>query len=249
MAVLATRYGISEKTVARKLDAYELPPFTPEPRTMVAIADATKVGMSWLLVVRDPEKKETVYVKEITIETTAAYQEAHHALTEKGFVFRAIVGDGRVALQWLFPGIPIQMCHFHMLQIVIRRLTRKPKLEAAIELLALVRTLSKTDEASFTDAFNVWCRAWSTFLQEKTLDEATGRWHWTHKRLRQARDSIQGHLPYLFTYQKFPELGIPNTTNSLDGSFKKAKVAIGVHAGLTHRRKIKLVRSLLFSRG
>ena len=41
---------------------------------------------------------------------------------------------------------------------------------------------------------------------------------------------------------------MPNTTNSLDGVFKKGKVAIGVHAGLTHRRQIKLMMSLVFAR-
>ena len=42
-----------------------------------------------------------------------------------------------------------------------------------------------------------------------------------------------------------PELNIPNTTNSLDGSFKKVKNAIAVHSGLTQERKLKLVMSLI----
>ncbi len=141
------------------------------------------------------------------------------------------------------------MCHFHQEQIVIRYLTLHPKLEAGIELLDLVRTLPRTDEASFTDAFKHWQRTWHDFLQEKTKDEETGRWHRTHKRLRQARDSISTHLPYLFTYQRYPELNIPNTTNTLDGKFKKAKMAIGVHAGRTLARQVKLALSILFSRG
>jgi hypothetical protein len=215
---------------------------------MVAVMDATRVGTSWLLAVPDPIQKETIYLKEISIETTFAYQEAHRELTETGFSLSAIVCDGRfVAVQWLFPGVPIQMCHFHQEQIIIRYLTLNPKLEAGIELLELVRTLPKTDEASFTDAFKLWQRTWNTFLQEKTVDEETGDWHWTHKRLRQARDSIHQHLPFLFTYQKYPDLNIPNTANSLDGSFKKAKVALAVHSGLTHARQIKIVKSILLS--
>jgi len=141
------------------------------------------------------------------------------------------------------------MCHFHQEQIVIRYLTLNPKLKAGIELLDLIRTLPKTDGASFKDAFNLWCRVWHAFLQEKTIDEKTGRSHWTHRRLRQARDSIHQHLPFLFTFEKYPDLNIPNTANSLDGSFKKAKVALAVHSGLTHERQLKLVQSILFSRG
>ena len=110
---------------------------------------------------------------------------AHRELVAQGFSFSAIVTDGRfVDVDWLFPGIPLQMCHFHQEQIVIRYLN--PKLEAGIELLALVRTLPRTDEASFTDAFNHWCRTWDVFLKEKTVDLETGHSQWTHKRLRQA---------------------------------------------------------------
>ena len=248
--VLKKRYHISKSTVHRRLDEYELQDIDPAPRTMVAIIDATRVGYSWVLVVRDPHEKQNVYAKEISSETTFAYQTAYAHLTEQGFSFVAIVSDGRfVAVPWLFPNIPVQMCHFHQEQIVIRYLTLNPKLEAGIELLALVRTLPHIDEVSFTDAFKFWCMKWHTFLQEKTVDAETGRWHWTHKRVRQARDSIAAHLPNLFMFQRFPDLKIPNTTNSLDGVFRKAKTAIGVHAGRPHARQIKLVLSLLFARG
>jgi hypothetical protein len=217
---------------------------------MVAVMDATRVGYLWIIAIRDPHVPETVYAHEFSHESTSAYQAAHADLKGKGFTFSAIVSDGRfVALDWLFPGIPVQMCHFHQEQIVIRYLTLRPKLEAGSELLDLVRTLPRTDEASFTDAFNLWCRTRHDFLQEKTIDPETKRWHWTHKRLRQARDSIHAHLPYLFTYQRHPELNIPNTTNTLDGKFKKAKMALAIHAGLTLARQIKLVLSMLFSRG
>jgi len=248
--VLSKRHHISKSTVHRKLDRFELDSRCPAPRTMVAVIDATKVGQVWVLVIRDPHTKENVYAREISSETTFAYQTAHADLTSQGFSFSTIVSDGRfVALPWLFPGVPIQMCHFHQEQIVIRYLTQHPKLEAGIELLALTKTLPRADGAQFTDAFMLWCSKWRSFLQEKTIDPETHNGHWMHRRLRQARDSISAHLPYLFTYQKYPELNIPNTTNSLDGSFKKAKVAVGVHAGLTHTRQIKLVMALLRTHG
>jgi hypothetical protein len=216
---------------------------------MVAVMDATRVGYAWILAVRDPEERETVYAQEIYVESTSDYQRAHTELGHRGFVFSAIVSDGRfVAVEWLFPGIPVQMCHYHQEQIVIRYLTLNPKLEAGIELLELIRTLPRTDEASFSDSFGMWRKKYHSFLQEKTIDPETNRWHWTHKRVRQARDSIHIHLRVLFTFQKFPELNIPNTTNSLDGKFKKAKIALAVHSVLTHARQIKLVLSLLFER-
>lgn len=247
--VLAKRHHISKSTVHRRLDDHALSDTNPAPRTMVAVIDATKVGQVWVLVVRDPHAKENVYAEEISSETTFAYQEAYGSLTREGCSFSAIVCDGRfVAVPWLFPYIPVQMCHFHQEQIVVRYLTQNPKLEAGIELLNLIKTLPRTDESSFTDTFKLWCSKWHAFLQERTIDPETNRGHWTHRCVRQARDSITTHLPYLFTFQRFPDLNIPNTTNSLDGVFKKAKLAIGVHAGLTHARQIKLVMSLLSAR-
>lgn len=151
-------------------DAYELPEFVPVPRKMVAVIDASKIGHAWVLAVRDPLEGETVYAREFSAETTFAYQTARNDLYTRGFEFSTVVSDGRfVALPWLFPNVPIQMCDFHQQQIRIRYLTLNPKLEAGIELLDLVRTLPKTDEASFNDAFKLWCRTWHEFLQEKTM--------------------------------------------------------------------------------
>ena len=248
MPVLADRYHLDEKTIRTRLDAHTVPALAPTPRSMVAVMDATHTGSSWLLVVRDPNAHENVYYREIMSETTFDYQQARDTLTAQGFHFCAIVADGRALIPWLFPHTPLQMCHFHQEQIVIRCLTLQPKLPAGQELLDLVKTLPHTDEDSFTDAFKLWCRTWSVFLKEKTVHPETGRWSYTHKRLRQARDSINHHVPYLFTYQKYPELHIPNTTNSLDGSFKKVKLAVAIHSGLTHARRMKLITTLLSPR-
>lgn len=243
--VLAKRHHRSERWIRTRLDSYELPEHNPNPRAMVAVADATWIGRTWMLVVRDPHEGENVYREEVQFEDAASYQRAHATLQEKGFVILALVGDGRMAIPWAFRGIPFQMCHFHMEQIIVRYTTLNPKLQAGIELLALAKTLAHTDGESFSDAFKLWCCTWEKFLQEKSFDPSSGKKTYTHRRLRSARDSLRRHLPYLFTFEKYPELNIPNTTNSLDGSFKKVKMAIGIHSGLTHARKLKLITSLL----
>lgn len=228
-----------------QLNAHE-PSFVPAlPRAMVAIMDATRVGDEWVFVVRDPHEKENVYVETVQSESTYCYQVALQKLNEQGFSILAIVGDGKVAVSWLFRGIPVQMCHFHQKQIVIRCITLDPQLPAGIELLALINTLTTSTEAFFTDAFTKWCEKWETFLKEKSLNEKSGRYAYTHRKLRSARDSIKRHLPYLFTFLRYPELYIPNTANSLDGSFTKIKNSIAVHAGLSRTQKMKMVKTLL----
>ncbi len=239
---------MSEKWIRTRLDEYELPEHKPTPRHMVAIGDATKIGLTWMLVIRDPNEHEHVYMKEILSETTSAYQMAKWELEEAGFTLTAFVGDGRIAVPWLFSDLPVQMCHFHQLQIIIRYTTLNPILEAGIEILALAKTLARTDKETFTRHFNEWQVKWDEFLKERTRDPNGKHWHYTHKRLRGARESLRSHLPYLFTFLDYPELNIPNTTNSLDGSFGKVKTAIAAHAGLTHKRKLKLVKSLLMKR-
>ncbi len=249
VGTLVERYHKSEKWVRNQLAAYELPTRTVRPRTMVAIMDATKVGFEWFFVVRDPEAKENVYSALIQFEGTSCYQEAKESLERKGFVIRAIVGDGKIAISWLFKGLPVQMCHFHQKQIVIRCITLHPELPAGVELLDIINTLTQSTEVGFTALFMDWCKKWEEFLKEKSLNIKTGRLTYTHRKLRSARDSIKRHLPYLFTFERYPALHIPNTTNSLDGSFTKIKNSIAVHAGLSRKLKIKMVRTLLRGKG
>lgn len=245
LPVLAERYGKSIKWVRTKLDEYELPKWQPTPRTMNAVMDATYTGDSVFVVVRDERAKENVWCKEFSTESPYAYQIAYKELIKQGFNIASITGDGRVALQYLFPDTPVQMCHFHQKQIIIQCVTLNPKLEAGKEILALIETLSTTNEETFTKAFNAWCLKWHDFLNERTVSPETGRKPYTHRKLRRARTSITTHLPFLFTYLKFSELNIPNTSNSLEGTFAKVKTARRVHSGLRRARLVKLLLSLL----
>jgi len=166
---------------------------------------------------------------------------------DQGFKIRAITLDGRHGVRKLFSDIPVQMCHFHQKQIIRRYLTSNPKLPAGIELKAIVDTLTYITEEKFTAKFNTWCNKWDYFLKERTTNPITGRWCYTHKRIRSARRSVKTNLPYLFTYLKYPELNIPNTTNSLDGSFAWLKQKLGIHRGYTYQLRDKIIEHILGS--
>ncbi len=45
--------------------------------------------------------------------------------------------------------------------------------------------------------------------------------------------------------QKYPELNIPNTSNTLDGSFTHLKDKVDLHHGLRKDRRYKLIREIL----
>ncbi len=111
-----------------------------------------------------------------------------------------------------------------------------------------MHTLTRTDEAAFSTALTAWHECWKEFISQKTVStfpNGKTKWYFTHKNVRSAYRSLSTNLPYLFTYQKYSELGIPNTTNSLDGSFSALKKKLGVHHGLRRDRRYKVISKLL----
>ena len=111
------------------------------------------------------------------------------------------------------------MCQFHQVAIIIRYITSNPKLLAGVELRIIVQRLCRSNQKEFSNIIYRWESKWKSFLKEKTYNEETRKWHYTHRRLRSAIRSLKSNLPFLFTYQKDPDLEIPNTTNSLEGTF------------------------------
>ena len=244
---LAKKYGKSIKWVQRKIDNIIINNVVKiNKRNIIAVADVTFFSRSsGICVFREPNLKQNIWWKFTKGENTDIYLQGKKHLEQNGFTIRAIVLDGKRGIKEVFSSIPVQMCHFHQKQIVRRYLTLRPKLEASKELKQIVETLTKTTEQLFTEELSNWYNQWETFLKEKTTNPETGRWCYTHKRVRSAYRSLKTNLPYLFTYQKYPELNIPNTTNSLDGYFSRLKSLLNVHRGLNLKRKMKIVFEIL----
>jgi len=246
-ANLADRYGKSAKWIQKKIDEVEVKSIVKlNPQPLVVVADVTFFSrLNGLCVFRAPTIKKNIWWKFVDYERIRIYEQGKNHLEQHGFKITAIVLDGKPGVRKAFEGIPIQMCHFHQKQIVRRYLTLNPKLEASIELKIIVDTLANTNEEEFTKQLNQWYEKWKDFLKEKTTNPETGRWCYTHKRLRSAHKSLKNNLPYLFTYQQYPELNIPNTTNSLDGYFNVLKSKLNIHRGLNKQRAKKVIVELL----
>lgn len=218
-----------------------------KPQPLVIIIDATffkrELG---ILVVRAPHLKRNLYWKEIIHETIEEYLRVRTYLENKGVKIKAVVMDGKQGARGVFGDVPIQMCHYHQKAIINRYLTTRPKLPAGIELRSLVMTLCKTNAQEFQRKLNIWHLKWSNFLKERTIDLINPKkWHYTHRKTRSAYRSLRTNLPHLFTYQRYPELKIPNTTNSLDGSFAHLKELIKLHRGLKGTIKRKMIEEIL----
>lgn len=246
---LAKEFNRSHVWVRERLDAIEvsLPHLTPQP--CVLIVDTTFWGRAYgVCVFFAATLKRAIWWHEVEGERMAHYRFGRAILESKGWTFVAVVVDGRRGFINVFEGIPLQMCQFHQIKQVGRYLTRRPKTEAARELWALTCTLTETDEATFTKSLEAWHRAWGSFIEEKTVNTfVTGKqkWFYTHKKVRSVYRSLTHNLPYLFTYLKYPNLNIPNTTNPLDGPFSALKKKLAVHHGLRRDRRFKVISELL----
>ena len=107
-------------------------------------------------------------------------------MQEKRGLIQSIICDGRSGLLGSFPDIPVQMCQFHQIKIIVRHLTRKPKSLAAQALRALSLTLTETTQAAFEAALKRWYEQYAAFLNERSVNEETGHSHYKHKRLHTA---------------------------------------------------------------
>ena len=193
------------------------------------------------MVLYDARSKRALTVTVIERETNVLYTQAVAALREKGVVIQSIICDGKSGLLGVFPDVPIQMCQFHQIKIIVRHLTRKPKSPAAQALRALL-TLTESTQAAFEAALKRWYEQYAAFLNERSVNEKTSHSHYTHKRLRAAYNSLKRHLPWLFTCERFPELCIPNTTNLLEGKFSEMKQLLRCHRGLKKESKLRFIK-------
>jgi hypothetical protein len=102
-----------------------------------------------------------------------------------------------------------------------------------------------TDKESFIGALGLWHQKWEVLLKEWTINPVTNKSRYTHKKLRSAYNSLKNNLPWLFTWYDNYELGIPNTTNAIDGHFSDLKNKLRNHNGLTLERKKKFINEFL----
>lgn len=249
LSQLAKDTGRSHVWVRTQLDTISIPETTNVPQPTVVIADTTFWGRAYgVCVFRSVHLKKNLWWNEVSGERMAHYRYGRAILEERGWTIQAAVVDGRRGFLKVFEDIPVQICQFHQMKQVTKYLTRRPKTDAGRALRALMLTLATTNETTFALALDVWHRAWETFINEKTTHSFSNtktKWYFTHKNVRAAYGSLKRNLPHLFTYQKYPELNMPNTANALDGSFSALKKKLAVHHGLRQDRRYKVISKLL----
>ena len=137
---LSKRFGMSVATIKRRLHdikrEWKQPPLSGSGFVHM---DVTYWGRSFgVILAMDSATGEPLYMEFVKSETVKDYADALESIRSRGYEVRGIIIDGKQSLFKLFSGYPVQMCQFHMKQIIRRYLTLNLKLLAARELNAPV---------------------------------------------------------------------------------------------------------------
>ena len=217
------------------------------PKSIVALMDTTYWGRKFgVVTIKDHLSGHVLWRKFIDRkERIEDYVEGVRWLEEKRHVtVVGVVSDGLRGLKERLSPRLFQLCQFHQIKSVKRKLTSKPKLEASREFLDLVRFMTKTDKASFTGLLGEWEAKWKDFLGERSIGP-DGKSHYAHKRLRSAYLSVKRNMPSLWTFEDHYGSGIPNTNNGIESLFTEVKRILRLHKGLSMSRRKLLISGLL----
>jgi len=239
---LSGRYGMSVSTIKRRLQGIRREWVQPSLSGEGFVhLDVTYWGRSFgVLLALDSQTGIPLYMAFVRSETVKDYVDAVSSMEERDYSIRGLIIDGKQSLFRTFSEYRVQMCQFHMQQIVRRYLTLSPRMLASRELKELVGRLHKADEADFKRDYQEWKEKWEDTIGHKSLHK-DGKMHYTHQRLRAAMNSLNFYLPYLFTYQREDCKGMPNTNNKIEGTFTDLKKNLNNHSGLTIENRKRFI--------
>lgn len=155
---LSELYGVSPSTIKRRLRSitieWENPPLEGEGFVHI---DVTYWGHNWgVILALDSQTGRVLYMAFIQSERTEDYKDAIKSIEDRGYSIRGIILDGKQNVFKAFSSYKLQMCHFHMQEIIRRYLTKNPRLKAARALKELMRKLNSSSCEDFESEYGKW---------------------------------------------------------------------------------------------
>ena len=150
--------------VQRFFDEVVLPKKKHTPRPVALCVDITFFGSFGVVVFRDEMKKENLWWSFCAQEWTLYYERGKNELLKLGYTFTSVTADGLPGLPAVFSGIPLQYCHFHAKKNITKYLTKNPKTDAGVALLALMNSIHLYTQMSFVAALLAWRDLHMSFL-------------------------------------------------------------------------------------
>lgn len=153
--------------------------------------------------------------------------------------------DGKRGIPDVFKAYPTQICQFHVQKRISTLLTNHPKTEPGIEFKSIndLFICNRLTEQELGKTLALYCKRNYYFLSQRNDQN-----QYKHKRILQALRVYKRNIKYLFRFQNYPTLNIPNTTNYIDGGINtKLKDLNRRHRGMTVTRRNKLLINLLYN--
>ena len=210
--------------------------------------DATYFQQFCLLCYQDHKDGYTQLIRFTDGEHYQEIKEDLDNLIRLGVQIESVTTDGHKsilkAIKKSLPSVLVQRCLVHIQRMCLLWLTRFPKHLAAIELRRLVLMLlyikTNNDRLYWIKKLIHWYEQHKNYLQEKTYNEKTGRYWYTHKLVRRSYFTIKRALPNMFHYLSNPQ--IPSSTNGIEGFFGHLKNHLDLHRGLTVKNIINFIK-------
>ena len=242
VAELAASLGTSPSTIKRRLRNVVIKWSQPALSGSGFVhIDATYWGRNCgVIVAQDSKTKQILYLSFIRHERLSDYQDAVKSIEERGYKINGIIIDGLQHLFSLFSAYKVQMCQFHMKQIVRRYITLNPRLLSARALNVIINNLTTKSKDDFVREYKSWKEEWKDTLNKRSQLK-NGKTRYRHRRLRAAMHSLDFYLPYLFTYQEDGCEGMPNTNNKLEGTFTDLKKNLNNHSGMSEENRKRFI--------
>jgi AraC-like DNA-binding protein len=210
--------------------------------------DATYFQQFCLLCYQDHKDGYTQLIRFTDGEHYQEIKEDLDNLIRLGVQIESVTTDGHKsilkAIKKSLPSVLVRRCLVHIQRMCLLWLTRFPKHLAAIELRRLVLMLlyikTNNDRLYWIKKLIHWYEQHKNYLQEKTYNEKTGRYWYTHKLVRRSYFTIKRALPNMFHYLSNPQ--IPSSTNGIEGFFGHLKNHLDLHRGLTVKNRINFIK-------
>ena len=210
--------------------------------------DATYFRKFCLLCYQDHDMGYTQLIRFSDGEHYREIKEDLDNLIRLGLQIESITTDGHKsilkAIKKSMPDVIVQRCLVHIQRMCLLWLTRYPKHLAGIELRGLVLMLlnikTVNDQLFWSMQLANWYDRHKDYLGQRTINQHTGRYWYTHKLLRRSYFTIKRALPNMFHFLANPQ--IPKTTNGIEGFFSHLKNHLDLHRGLSVKNRINFIK-------
>lgn len=242
---------MSYKTIVKIINNYNVKVSKTNLKRINLVADVTFFGKKkdkdGLLIFMDAWTGKVLWLKFIETETKIEYQEGLDFLIQNNYEILSVTIDGRIGIKEVFSSYPTQICQWHFQVNILHKTTLNPRtlLGQNLKYLATHFINQRWSKEQLQNAYQALQIHHADFLNEKNDNN-----QYVHRKLRSAMRTIKTNLNYIFTFQDYPQLQIPNTTNHLDGGINpKIKKLVYDHRGLSKPKRNKLIQVLAWSLG